>query len=117
MNEWSVYIQIDKNNFIINIDSDAYIEDTSNWIKIDQGSGDKYRLAQGNYLDLPIFERYTTIPNYKYFDGKISILTEDEKLQYKNEHKIEETPSNIDRLEAQITYTAMMTNTLLGVII
>lgn len=114
MNQWSVYIQIDKNSCIININSDAYINDISNWIKIDRGTGDKYRLAQGNYLDLPIFEPFTNIPNYKFSNGVISRLTEEDKNQYKNDTMLETNLSDFDRLEAQIVYTAMMTNTLLG---
>lgn len=114
MNEWSVFIQLDEEQNIVNVNSDAYLEDTSNWIEIDRGEGDKYSLAQGHYFDLPIFEPYTMIPNYKYTNDEIALLTEDEKRQYQEAHKAEDIPSQLDQIEAQITYTAMMTNTLLG---
>ena len=114
MNEWSVYIQLDEDNNIVNLNSNAYLEDTSNWIEIDRGIGDKYHHAQGNYFDLPLFEAYTQIPNYKYIDGVITLLTEDEKHQYQTSHIENEKPSQLDQIESQIIYTAMMTNTLLG---
>ena len=64
-----VYIQVNNNNYIINIDSDEFITDFTNWIKIDEGIGDKYRLAQQHYLDRPL--SFDGNYNYKYINGEI----------------------------------------------
>ena len=47
----SVYIKIDKDNNIVDIGSDVFITDTTDWIKIDECEGDKYAHAQGQYFD------------------------------------------------------------------
>lgn len=49
-NKISVYIKTDSNSNITDINSDVFINDTDGWIKIDEGIGDKYTHAQGNYL-------------------------------------------------------------------
>lgn len=66
----SVYIKINSLGNVINICSDLFISDTSKWIKIDEGYGDKYAHAQSNYLSKPIIDisgKY----NYIYKNGKI----------------------------------------------
>ena len=47
---YKVYIQIDAQSRIIAVNSDAFLTDLTNWIQIDEGDGDKYHHAQGNYL-------------------------------------------------------------------
>ena len=77
-NKINVYKKIDKNNFIADINSSIFLNDTENYICIDEGNGDKYSHAQGNYLEKPLIDfkgRY----NYKYVDDKIVELTEEEK--------------------------------------
>lgn len=77
-NKIKVYVKLDKNNCIVDINSSIFIKDTKDYILIDEGSGDKYAHAQGNYLDKGLIDmqgRY----NYKYIDNKIVELTEDEK--------------------------------------
>ena len=51
-----VYIRIDDANRIIDINSNAFLTDISNWIEIDRGFGDKYHHAQGNYLESPLID-------------------------------------------------------------
>ena len=46
-----VYIKINENNEIIEINSEIFISSLSGWILIDEGFGDKYALAQSNYLN------------------------------------------------------------------
>lgn len=48
------------------------------------------------------------ITNYRYVDGEFI-------LDPIPEEPVEETPSKLDIIEAQVTYTAMMTDTLLEV--
>ena len=47
---FSVYIKTDDQGRVIAINSDAFLPSTDGWLKIDQGFGDKYHHAQGNYL-------------------------------------------------------------------
>lgn len=79
---YKVYIQTDSNNYIVAINSSAFISDTTDWIEIDEGMGDKYHHAQGNYLDMPIMGMDGT-HNYKYINGKVVERTEEEKAEEK----------------------------------
>lgn len=65
-----VYIKVDENNNIIAINSSIFLKDTTNWIEIDEGFGDKFCHAQGNYLEKPIKDIKNDW-NYKYINNKI----------------------------------------------
>lgn len=49
-----VYAKFDEEGYIIDINSDIFIENFDNWIKIDEGYGDKYAHAQNQYFDKAI---------------------------------------------------------------
>ena len=72
-----VFVKLDEAANIININSEIFIEDTSDWIEIDEGEGDKYSHAQGNYFPKPL-----TTPEgyyrYKYDNGHVIERSEDE---------------------------------------
>ena len=77
-NKIKVYIKIDENNCITDINSSIFLNNTKDYIQIDEGSGDKYAHAQGNYLSKTLVDsqgRY----NYKYLDNKVMELTDEEK--------------------------------------
>lgn len=65
-----VYIKINNNYEIIEINSSVFIENTKNYIEIDEGNGDKYAHAQNYYLEKPIIDESGNY-NYKYHHGKI----------------------------------------------
>ena len=65
-----VYIKVDENNNIIDINSDIFIEDTGGWIFIDDGHGDKYDHAQSSYLNKPLINEDGTY-NYKFINDEI----------------------------------------------
>ncbi|MBP3541802.1 MAG: hypothetical protein J6K72_08360 [Clostridia bacterium] len=69
MATYLVFIQIDKENRVIDINSSAFLTDTSGWTEIDSGYGDKYHHAQGNYFPKPIMDD-RGIYRYKLADGK-----------------------------------------------
>lgn len=50
---YGVYIKTDTQNRITSINSSAFLHDVSGWMKIDEGYGDRYHHAQGNYLPKP----------------------------------------------------------------
>ncbi|MBR5306684.1 MAG: hypothetical protein IKU47_07165 [Oscillospiraceae bacterium] len=65
-------------------------------------------LEEGNYEGMPIVDSFPegSVADYLYIDGEYvhSPLPEPE---------IVEAPTQLDRIEAQVTYTAMMTDTML----
>lgn len=66
--EYTVFVRIDAAGHIIEINSSEFITDTTGWIEIDHGTGDRYHHAQGNYFP----ERITTdvgAYRYKLVDG------------------------------------------------
>ena len=107
---YSVYVKTDEKGRVIEINSDAFIEEFAGWVKVDEGTGDKYHHAQGNYLPLPIVDD-RLIYRYKLVDGVPVERTQEEMDADYIEPK--QVPSQLDIIEAQVTYTAMMTDTLL----
>lgn len=78
--KFKVYIKIDQNKCITDIISNLTLKDPTGYIEIDEGFGDKYCLAQGNYFpqEKSLIDgqgRY----NYKLIDKKVIELTDDEK--------------------------------------
>lgn len=65
-----VYIKINSNNEVVEINSEIFIQDLTNWVYIDNGFGDKYAHAQSQYFDKPLMSE-DGIYNYKYINGKI----------------------------------------------
>ena len=47
----NVYIKVNDNNEVIDIASQDFITDVSDYILIDSGYGDRYRHAQSQYLE------------------------------------------------------------------
>ena len=78
--KYKIYIKTDKNNCITGVESDLTLEDTSGYIQIDEGIGDKYSHAQGNYFprDKPLRDSQGRC-NYKYVNNEVVELTNEEK--------------------------------------
>lgn len=75
---YTVYIQVNDDNYITDINSCAYLIDTTNWIEVDKGHGQNYRYARSQYLDKGLQKGNAYY--YKYIDNKIVECTEDEIL-------------------------------------
>lgn len=75
---YTVYVQVDENGTITNINSDFFIKDFSGWIPIERGNGISFMHAQNNYLQKPLRD-IRGAANYKYIDGKIMLRSEEEK--------------------------------------
>ncbi len=107
-----VYILTDTENRVIRLEGEYSLPtDLINWIKIDEGYGDRFSLAQTHYLDESII---TTegLYRYKLENGKI-VKRAEEELAIDKSAIPEPAPTQLDRVEAQVTYTAMITDTLL----
>lgn len=93
-----VYIKIDDNTNITDINSDIFIKDLRDWIKIDEGTGDKYAHAQGHYFNKPLTNE-NGVYNYKYIDGVIIEKTPEEIA--------EETPELVEPITIEDRLTAV----------
>lgn len=51
-----VYVKVNENNEIIDVNSEIFISDLTGWTKIDEGYGDKYAHAQSQYFDKPLMD-------------------------------------------------------------
>lgn len=108
---YKVYIELNSDNDITSINSELFLsqEEKANMTLIDEGEGDKYSHAQSQYLDkglIDIHGRY----NYKFTEGKLVEISEDEKPEIVQP---EQQATAQDKVEAQVMYTALMTDTLL----
>ncbi|MBS4783948.1 hypothetical protein [Clostridium sp.] len=78
--KYKVYVKLDENNCIAVVESDLTLKDTTGYVQIDEGTGDKYAHAQGNYFpkDKPLRDSQGRC-NYKYTDNEVVELTDEEK--------------------------------------
>lgn len=65
-----VYVKVNANNEIIEVGSSVFVQDTTAWVEIDSGFGDRFAHAQSQYLEKPLMNDDGTY-NYSYIDGKI----------------------------------------------
>lgn len=109
-NEYKVYVSL-QDGYITSINSEIFLseEEMSTMTEIDQGQGDKYAHAQSQYLDKELVDEYGRY-NYIFVDGKVVEVAEGEKPTIKEP---EQQATAQDKIEAQVMYTAMMTDTLL----
>ena len=49
-----VYVKLNDNNEVVEVNSDIFIKDLTGWIKIDEGFGDRFAHAQSQYFDKPL---------------------------------------------------------------
>ena len=74
---YGVYVRVDETGRIVAINSDAFLPSTEGWVRIDEGYGDKYHHAQGNYLPAPLTDE-RGIRRYKLAGGKVVARTAEE---------------------------------------
>ena len=110
--EYIVYVRTNSSGYITAVNSSAFLTDTTGWMEIDSGYGDKYHHAQGNYFPQPIITEGGAY-RYKLVDGKPVECTAEEIAAQEEAMKPVPTATDADRLEAQVMYTALMTDTLL----
>lgn len=109
-----VYVLLDERNRVLRCEGGytmSNIDDVSKWTYIDEGTGDRYNLCQSHYLDGGLRTR-DGILRWKYEDGTC-VLRSQEELAADRDALPKPQPSQLDRVEAQVTYTAMMTDTMM----
>lgn len=65
-----VYVKVNANNEITEVGSSVFIDDTTGWVEIDKGFGDKYAHAQSQYFDKPLMNDDGTY-NFSFIGSKI----------------------------------------------
>lgn len=107
---YKVLVRVDSACRVVTINSSAFVQDASGWVQIDSGFGDRYHHAQGNYLPGPLYDD-RGICRYKLVDGKPAPRTQEEMDADWVEPEV--VPTQLDRIEAQALYTALMTDTMI----
>lgn len=109
-NEYKVYVSL-QDGYITSINSEIFLsqDEIQTMTEIDQGQGDKYAHAQSQYLEKELVDNHGRY-NYKFLEGKVVEVAEEEKPTIKEP---EQQATAQDKIEAQVMYTAMMTDTLL----
>lgn len=51
-----VYVKVNEDGFITDVNSDIFITNFTGWQKIDEGYGDKFAHAQSNYFEMPLID-------------------------------------------------------------
>lgn len=67
---YSVYIKINKDDYITAIDSNAYITDFSGWIKVAEGRGHEFKDIKKHNNLIRGLRRPNGLWNYKYANGR-----------------------------------------------
>ncbi len=106
-----VFILTDDNNIVTRIEGEYTLpQDLTDWIQIDEGYGDKYNLAQTHYLEKGLTTE-DGIYQYKYENEEVVERTAEEIEADREAVPI--VPTQMEQLESQVFYTAVMTDTLL----
>ncbi len=116
MPKYRVYIRVNEENYITQIEGESSLTNLGDLNApdihlIDEGEGERYYHAQGRYLAKPIMDFENGCYNYKYVNGEIVEVTDEEKAEIVANRPTVLT--DMDKLEAQVFYTAMETDTLL----
>lgn len=91
--EYIVYVKPNDKGYITAVNSSAFLMDTTGWVQIDSGYGDKYHHAQGNYFP----ECITTeggAYRYKLVGGKAVECTAEEIAEQEAANRPDPTPSD-----------------------
>ena len=76
-NPYIVYVKLNSEGYITEVNSSAFLSDTTGWAEIDSGYGDKYHHAQNNYFPEPIYSMGGAC-RYKLESGKAVECAEEE---------------------------------------
>lgn len=108
---YKVYVKLNEDKCITSINSEIFLsnEEMQSMKNIDEGEGDKYVHAQSQYLENGLIDKYGRY-NYKFVEGKLVEVAEVDKPKVVAP---EQQATAQDKIEAQVMYTALMTDTLL----
>ena len=102
--DYIVYVNPNDSGYITAVNSSAFLSDTTGWLEIDSGCGDKYHHAQGNYFPQPIVTNGGAY-RYKLVDGVPTECTAEEIKAQEEANKPIPTPTTDDVLNALLGVT------------
>ena len=103
-NPYIVYVKPNSNGYITAVNSSAFLTDTTDWVKIDEGYGDKYHHAQGNYFPESIYTMGGAY-SYKLVDGEVVECSVEEIKEQEEANKPIPTPTTDDVLNSLLGVT------------
>ena len=65
-----VYVKVNNQGYITQVESSIFLKDTTGFIEIGQGFGDKYAHAQSQYFDKTLINE-DGMYSFKYINGKV----------------------------------------------
>ena len=92
MDNYIVYVKTNESGYITAVNSSAFLTDTTGWVEIDSGYGDKYHHAQGNYFEKSLCTDGGAY-RYKLVDGVPAECSAEEIKAQEEALKPEPTPS------------------------
>lgn len=107
---YKVFAKVDAAGRITAINSSSFLIDTSGWVEIDSGAGDRFHHAQGNYLPLSIMDD-RGIYRYKLLDGNVVERTQEEMDADYVEPEVQ--PTDAERIAALEEQNSMLMECLL----
>ena len=112
MDDYIVFVNSNASGYITEVNSSAFLPDTTGWVTIDRGNGDKYHHAQNNYFPQPIYTESGAC-RYKLVDGKPVECTAEEIAAQEEANKPEAVPTTEDRLKELESQNQMLMECLL----
>lgn len=104
MKPYIVYVKPNDAGYITAANSSAFLTDTTDWVEIDSGYGDKYHHAQGNYFPQPIMTMGGAY-RYKLVDGAVLECTAEKIAEQEQANQMEPTPTTDDILNVLLGVT------------
>lgn len=95
MDTYIVYVKPDSKGYITAVNSSEFLTDTTGWVEIDSGYGDKYHHAMGNYFPESI-QTDGGAYRYKLLDGKAVPCTAEEIAAQEEANKPKPKPPTDD---------------------
>lgn len=89
--EYIVYVKPNESGYITAVNSSAFLTDTTGWVEIDSGYGDRYHHAQGNFFPQPIITDGGAY-RYKLIDGMVTECSASEILEQEAAAKMAKLP-------------------------
>lgn len=116
MQPYIVYVKTDSNGYVTAVNSSEFLADTAGWAQFDEGYGDKYHHAQGNYFPESIITDGGAY-RYKLLDGNPVECTAEEIAAQEEALKPVPTPSlenRVDVLESTTDDMVLLMAELIG---
>ena len=117
MYDYIVYAKPNDTGYIAAVNSSEFLPDTTGWVEIDRGAGDRHHHAQNNYFDQPI-RTESGVYRYKLVDGKpVECSAEEIDAQEAALPKPETKPSlesRVDTLESTTDDMVLMLADIIG---